>query len=83
MEIKEAIDYISQDRTDSIKTLLAMSEIFDAIRKGGYTLCKVDEVESKVFEQAGTINERFSADWNKGFDDGMFHTVSMMREACR
>lgn len=38
----------------------------------------LDDVKAEVFRQSEQNNENFSHDWNEGFNDGMFHTLTII-----
>ena len=40
----------------------------------------IEDIKAAVFKQSEQTNERFSHDWNEGFNDGMFHTLTIIRE---
>ena len=57
-----------------------------AIRKGT-PLPKGHDVDTllqkatdEIFVQCKQFNENFSKDWNEGFNDGMFHTLTIIKE---
>ena len=43
----------------------------------------IDDILTKaveeIFRQSKQVNQNFSADWNEGFNDGMFHTLTIIR----
>ena len=40
----------------------------------------LQKATDEVFVQCKQFNERFSNDWNEGFNDGMFHTLTIIKE---
>lgn len=46
MKIEEAMNVIQKDNADNLRLMLAMVEIFDAIRSGDYILIRKQEVYS-------------------------------------
>lgn len=40
----------------------------------------LDDIKAEIFRQSEQNNENFSHDWNEGFNDGMFHTLTIIRE---
>ena len=40
----------------------------------------IEDIKAEAFRQSEQNNENFSHDWNEGFNDGMFHTLTIIRE---
>lgn len=40
----------------------------------------LDKAKNEIFRQCKQINYNFSMDWNEGFNDGMFHTLTIINE---
>lgn len=38
----------------------------------------IDKTVKEIFAQSKLINPNYSKDWNEGFDDGMFHTITII-----
>ena len=52
----------------------------EAIRNGTPFDSVIEDIKAEVFRQSKQTNESFSHDWNEGFNDGMFHTLTIIRE---
>ena len=59
------------------------AELFDAVKSGTPFESIVEEITAEVFRQSKETNERFSHDWNEGFNDGMFHAVIVLKEVLK
>ena len=40
----------------------------------------LQKATDEAFVQCKQFNERFSKDWNEGFNDGMFHTLTIIKD---
>ena len=67
---EELYEEITQDEA------CGLNELTRAIAHG----TPLDDVKAEIFRQSDQNNENFSHDWNEGFNDGMFHTLTIIRE---
>ena len=44
----------------------------------------IDEILEKavaeIYKQCPQVNPNYSEDWNEGFNDGMFHAITIIRD---
>jgi len=76
--------------TDTVKLIIEIPKtMYENVQNGTYcgTLYKelkngipLDDVKAEVFRQSKQTNETFSPEWNDGFNDGMFHTLTIIRD---
>ena len=59
---------------------LDAEHILSAVANGTPFDSVIEDIKTEVFRQSEQNNENFSHDWNEGFNDGMFHTLTIIRE---
>jgi hypothetical protein len=77
----------SDGTTKTVKRGIYLKEVEDNIRK--MLIDQVDEELSfdevidkavkEIFVQCKQTNPNFSKDWNEGFNDGMFHAITIIK----
>lgn len=70
MAIKAVDDEIKEKAKADFIALCAEQEPFDEI---------IDKTVKEIYVQCKQTNSNFSKDWNEGFNDGMFHAITIIK----
>ena len=83
----EIIVKLPDEAYEDIKATYSGADVLYCAVKFGTPLPKGHDIDAllqkatdEVFVQCKQFNERFSKDWNEGFNDGMFHTLTIIKE---
>ena len=73
---------IPEEYLKTIKAISDETSSFDMllIKYGTPFDSFIEDIKTEIFRQSKQTNESFSHDWNEGFNDGMFHVLTIIRE---
>ena len=70
---------LKEMKTEEFISIESLDTAIECIKNG----IPLDDVKVEIFRQSEQNNEKFSHDWNEGFNDGMFHTLTIIRECIK